>query len=136
MKSKSFGAFLLAIIIVVTQGPAKAQSPSQNYSAVKGTIGATAAMYGAAAAAGVCTIVSAGMCGAVVGGIVLGGASATLGMFQPPNDTVNWHGGSAGQMPDEEDENYGFGGGGECSRLNGTPGSMGEPMFETFFCGN
>lgn len=106
------GVVLLVIgLVFVQSGWLHAQSPSQNYGAVKGTIGATAAMYGAAAAAGVCTVMTAGACGAVVGGLLLGGTAATIGMFPTPPTDVK--GPKVGQMPDGDDDGVGNGGGGE-----------------------
>jgi hypothetical protein len=103
---------LLLALMVMQSGYAKAQSPSQNYSAVKGTIGATAAMYGAAAAAGVCTLATAGMCAAAgAGGLLLGGVGVTLGMFGTPPPDIK--GPSPFQMPDGDNDGVGNGGGGE-----------------------
>lgn len=125
------GVLLLVLGLVFMQsGWLHAQSPSQNYSAVKGTIGASAAMYGAAAAAGVCTVVTAGMCGAIVGGVVLGGAAATLGMFPTPPPDLK--GPNPSQMPDGDD--VGGGNGSDGCGEGGDIGPFGLPSAEMFGC--
>lgn len=123
------GAILMVLALIETQS-GYAQSPAQNYGVVKGTIGATAAMYGAAAAAGVCTLTTMGLCGAAIGVTALGLTAATVNMF--PTPPVMPPGPDPSQMPD------GIGGASGDDGCGGDGSIAAEGVFdeEGFNCGN